>query len=56
MTPTMSGELERLALYVDDGIVFDGNAGQPSSIATAWAETVIDECGVLRYEVALLSY
>jgi len=55
LTPAMCGELERLALYVDGGVVFDGNAGQPSSAATVWAETVIDDCGVLRYELAALA-
>ncbi|HLT39800.1 MAG TPA: hypothetical protein VK034_26135 [Enhygromyxa sp.] len=55
-TPTMCGTLERLALLVDGGTVYDGNAGQPSPAATAWAETVVDDCGALRYELALLAY
>ena len=55
-TPSMCGILERLALLVDDGIVFDGNAEQASDAATVWAETVLDECGVNQYEVALLAY
>lgn len=55
-TPAGCGELERLALHVDGGAVFDGNAGQPSPMATAWVETLIDECGVLKYEVVLLAH
>jgi hypothetical protein len=55
-TPSMCGEVERLALLIDGGVVFDGNAGQASGAATAWVEEVIDDCGVLRYEVVLLAY
>jgi hypothetical protein len=55
-TPVGCGVLERLALFVDGGTVFDGNAGQPSANATAWVETVVDECEVLNYELVLLGH
>lgn len=55
MTPSMCGEVERLALLIDGGIVFDGNAGQASDAATAWVEESIDDCGVARYELVLLA-
>ncbi|PRQ04691.1 hypothetical protein ENSA5_05650 [Enhygromyxa salina] len=55
-TPTMCGEVERLAMLIDGGVVFDGNAEQASEAATAWIETNVDECGGRMYELVLLAY
>ena len=55
-TPSMCGETERLALFVDGGVVFDGNAGEASSAATAWVETNLDVCGVPEFEAAFIAH
>ena len=55
-TPTMCGEVERLAMLIDDGVVFDGNAEQASPAASAWIEENLDVCGANSYELALLAY
>jgi len=55
-TPTLCGTLERLALLVDGGIVFDGNVGQPSAKATVWAKTIVDDCDTQKFKVGLLAY
>jgi hypothetical protein len=55
LTPSMCGTTERLALFVDDGVVFDGNAAQLSGAATAWVETAIDQCGTPQYELVLMA-
>jgi hypothetical protein len=55
-TQSMCGDVERLAMFIDGGVVFDGNAGQPSDAATAWVEEAIDDCGTKTYEMVLLAY
>ena len=55
-TPSMCGVTERLAMLIDEGVVFDGNAGVASGEATAWVETNLDVCGVKEYEVALIAH
>ena len=55
-TPSMCGQNERLAMFVDGGTVFDGNAGQPSGSATAWIEKNLDVCGTIEYEFAVLAH
>jgi hypothetical protein len=55
-TPSMCGEVERLAMLIDDGVVFDGNAEQASGAATAWIEDNLDACGENQYKLVLLAY
>ena len=55
-TLAMCGDVERLAMYIDGGTVFDGNAMQASGSATAWIERSVDVCGTIEYEFALLAY
>jgi hypothetical protein len=55
-TPSMCGVNERLAMLVDDGVVFDGSAAQASDAATAWIEETLDVCGTNSSELALLAF
>ena len=55
-TPSMCGQTERLAMLIDDVVLFDGNAGIVSDTASAWIERNLDVCGVNEFEFVLIDH